>query len=380
MSHRPSRIQPLARLSLLLITLMLAGWIGALIAPVQPAGAMALSTPVPISPTGVDAASSAIVAGPDGLVHIAWEQDDGIWYRSGRDDAWSAPVQLAVDGEQPALALSPDGQIVYLAWDQSFNDNYDVFVRRYDARGWALPQNISANQGGSSAPGLAVASSGRVHLLWADTSPGVSTLYHAVSTDGVTWPVALPVPNAVGEVPVAALANDGDLVIAWQHRADSAQRLRIWTARYHDGLWSAPVTLTDGGQHALAPAIAANAGRVALAWQEGADVKLAFWRDSAWQAASTQPGARPAIAIDDSGLSFWAWETDAGLVGQFGRANWALPQLWDGTDAHSSDLALVARGHNIHLTWTSGQNDGDHIFYDTQALGTIYLPIISQTS
>jgi len=380
MSHRLSRIPPLSRFSLLLITLMLAGWIGALIAPVQPAGAMALSTPIPISPTGVDAASSTIVVGPDGLVHIAWEQDDGIWCRNGRGDAWSDPVQLATDGEQPALALSPDGQIVYLAWAQSFNDNYDVFVRRQGPQGWELPQNISSNQGGSSAPSLTVEPSGRVHLLWADTSPGVSTLYHAISTDGVTWPVALPVLDAVGEAPVATLADDGDLIAAWQHRPDLTQRLRIWTARYHDGLWSTPVALTDGSQHALAPAIAAHAGRVALAWQEGGDVKLALWRDSAWQVESTQPGARPAIAIDDSGLSFWAWETDAGLVGQFGRANWAPPQLWDGTDARSSDLALAARSHDIHLAWTSVQNDDDHIFYDTQTLGTIYLPIINQTS
>ncbi len=367
---------PLSRQNLAL-TLMLIGWISALVALVQPVAAAPIATPLPISPAGKDAAAPAIVVSAAGAIHVAWEQEGGIWCRSQRNGVWSDAVQVASEGEHPTLAAAPDEETLYLAWSQEFGGNYEVFSRRWDAvDGWSAPKNVSSNDGGSSSPALAVSADGHVHLIWADTSPGVSTLYHAVSSDGLSWPVALPIADALGGNPAVVFADDGEMVVAWQYRASFADNLRIWTARYRNGAWTTPVALTDGSQHALAPNLSANARRLALVWQEGDRVKLAFWSNNAWQVAVTQPGLRPAVAITDAGLVQWDWETDNGLASQFGLAGWTSPAYWAQNSARSGDLALAAHGQVISAVWMENQNGNNRIFHNSNAFATINLPLL----
>ena len=377
MHHAPRiRIPHLSRHNLLL-TLMLIGWISALATLVQPVAAAPAATPVPISPAGKDAAAPVVVVSAAGTIHVAWEQDGGIWYRSQRNGVWSEAVQVASDGDHPALAAAPDRETLYLAWSQEFGGDYEIFSRRWDATlGWSAPKNVSSNDGGSSAPALAVSPDGLLHLIWADTSPGVSTLYHAVSSDGLSWPVALPISDALGSNPTAVFDADGDLIVAWQYRASFAENLRIWTARDRNGSWATPVALTDGSQHALAPDLSANAHRLALTWQEGDRVKLAFWLNNAWQVDVSQSGVRPGVAINDAGLTQWAWETSDGLASQFGLAGWTDPAYWAQGSSRSGDLSLAGHGQAFHTVWMENQDGHDRIFYNSAAFATIYLPLL----
>ncbi len=374
MRHRLHPRTPLPSRQNLLLTLMLIGWISALAALVQPAAA-AVSSAIPVSPADKDAAAPAIAFGDAGIVHVAWEQDGGIWYARLREGVWSDPQQVASEGEHPALAAAPDGDALHLAWSQEFGGNYEIFSRRWDVTsGWSVPRNVSSNDGGSASPALAVDANGQVHLIWADSSPGVSTLYHAVSTDGLSWPVALPIAGALGGNPAAVFDANGDLVIAWQYRASFADNLRVWTSRYHNGSWTTPAALTDGSQHALAPKLGANARRLALVWQEGDQARLAFWRNGAWQVDVSQPGVRPVVAINDAGLVEWAWETNDGLARQFGLAGWISPTRWARSSSSSGDLALTPRGQTIGVAWMANQDGHDRIFYNADAFDTINLP------
>ncbi len=373
-----SLIRPRRHLRLLtILSLLLAGWMSVLVTLVQPTFAAPAGAPAPVSPADKNASAPAVAMTQQGSIHIVWEQDGGLWYRNWRNGAWSTIEQVAAEGETPTLAADPYGEIVYLAWGQEFGGNYEIFSRKWDSvNGWSASHNVSSNDGGSSSPDLAVGRDGKVHLIWADTTPGASVLYHAISADGESWPVALPIPNAKGGEPAIAIDADGVLQVAWQYRASFAENLRIWTTSYENGAWQSPLALTDGARQAFAPDMAANSGRVALAWQEGSDVKLASLRTNGWQVAVTQNGEDPAVTLAGNGGLEWAWETNAGLSSQFGWDSLTTPASW--SDPSGTDLALASAGDAIGVVWVEKQGDKDLVFYKAAKLTTMYQPLVKK--
>ncbi len=369
------RIYPRIAMTTFITLSLLIGWMSALAALVQPAFASTTGAATPISPSGKQAAAPALAMTRQGSIHIVWEQEGGLWYRNWRNGAWSDPAAIVAEGENPVLAADPYGEVVYLAWEQEFGGNYEIFTRKWDSvRGWSAPHNVSSNDGGSSSPALAVSPDGKVHLIWADTTPGVSTIYHAISADGESWPLALPIANARGGNPTAAFDPAGTLHIAWQYRASFTDNLRIWTAQYADNAWSAPAALTDGSQQAYGPDMAGNGGRVALTWQEGPQAQLALLTANGWRVDAAQAGAAPAVAINDAGVAQWAWETDAGLARQFGLAGWTDPQTW--SIAGGGQLDLAPQDGRIGIVWVENQSGSDRVFYMSDFLTTMYQPLV----
>ncbi len=370
------RIRPqMTMRTLTIFSLLFIGWVGAFMALIQPTQASPAGVSVPVSPAGKIASAPAIAVTRQGSVHIVWQQDGGLWYRNWRNGVWSAIEQVAVEGESPTLATDPYGEIVYLAWEQEFGGNYEIFARKWDSvNGWSAPHNVSSNDGGSSAATLAVSPTGQIHLIWADTTPGTSTLYHAISTDGESWPVALPITNAKGSNPAAAFDAAGALHVAWQYRASFAENLRIWTARYANNAWSAPVAITDGSQQAFSPDMAGHGGRIALVWQEGTQVKLALLGNSGWVVNNTQTGSAPAVAINSHGVIEWAWVTNTGLARQFGLSGWTTPTTW--SLAGSNALDLATKNTSIGIVWIQNDNGSDRVFYNSENLATMYQPLI----
>ncbi len=370
------RIRPkMTMRTLTIFSLLFIGWMSAFVALVQPTQASPAGAPVPVSPSGKIASAPAIAVTRQGSVHIVWQQDGGLWYRNWRNGVWSAIEQVAIEGESPTLAADPYGEIVYLAWEQEFGGNYEIFSRKWDnVNGWSDPHNVSSNDGGSSAATLAVGPTGKIHLIWADTTPGTSTLYHAISADGESWPVALPIANAKGSNPTAAFDAAGILHVAWQYRASFVENLRIWTAQYANNSWSAPMALTDGTQQAYAPDLAGNGGRIALAWQEGSQVKLATLGPSGWNMAIAQNGSEPSVAINSYGIVEWAWVTNTGLARQFGRAGWTTPVTW--AVAGSNGLDMASQNASIGIVWVQNDNGSDRVFYNSENLATMFQPLI----
>ncbi|NOX63687.1 MAG: exo-alpha-sialidase [Chloroflexi bacterium] len=348
-------------------------WVSAFTALALPVQA---APPQPISPDGQDARYPAIAVTASGVVHVVWEQDNGLWSTRLEQGSWTTPVQVAAQGESPTLAASRVDEEVYLAWAQEFGGDYEIFARRWNGSQWSTPQNVSDNDGGSSSPAFAVAPNGQIHLVWADTSPGVETVYHAISTDGIAWPTASPIPNALGGSPTAVFAPDGTLHVAWQHRANFAEKLRVWVASYA-GSWQAPTVLTDGAQHALAPTLAAGPGRTLLTWEEGAQAKLANLNQGVWQALAVETGGAPALGVTANDVAYWAWETDAGFFRRFGRGGWSDPWSWATNVQSRGDLALAVSQDQVHMVWAERQKGGVwRILYNSESLSMLYQPIL----
>ncbi len=332
--------------------------------------------PTPLSPAGQDARHPAIAVTKTGVVHVVWEQNGGLWTSRLEQSGWTAPEQVAAEGESPALAAAPVGDEVYLAWAQEFGGDYEIFTRRWNGSQWSNPQNVSNNDGGSAAPTFAIATNGEIHLIWADTSAGEETLYHAMSTDGVAWPTASAIPNARGGNPTAVFAADGSLHVAWQHRAGFGKKLRIWATTYATS-WQTPVVLTDGAEHALNPTLAAGPGRTLLAWEEGGQTKLAAFEQGGWQVKAAETGRDPALGVNAHDVAYWAWETDAEFRRRFGLGGWSDILSWAVEAQNRGDLALVMNEGQAHMVWAErGKGGSWQVLYDSETLSMLYQPML----
>ncbi|RMG15851.1 MAG: hypothetical protein D6729_11900 [Deltaproteobacteria bacterium] len=124
--------------------------------------------------------------GPDGTVHVVWEQAD----RARSHIAWRAysaagaalgPAEVVSSGRldrRPTVAATAAGVVV--AWDSLEDDaptgaadpDYDVHLRRRGERGWEAPVVAAGGPGIQAAPRLAEAPDGALLLAYHASLPG----------------------------------------------------------------------------------------------------------------------------------------------------------------------------------------------------------------
>jgi hypothetical protein len=111
---------------------------------------------------------------------------DGGVARAGPDVKVSSATD-AVAFEGPAVALSPDGGTVYVAWIAGTHNATCVRVAVSTDRGasFSMPTSVSDNGGCATQfhESLAVDDSGRVLAFWYDNRDGLGHLLYAASTD-----------------------------------------------------------------------------------------------------------------------------------------------------------------------------------------------------
>ena len=145
--------------------------------------------PVQISAAGIDAAEPAIVSARDGTFYVAWvnhdaKQADVMLARfNAAGESQGSPVRInrqqgvatAWRGDQPSLAVAPDGA-VHVLWtarvDAGEKHGTDVYLSSSTDRGQSFTTEVKVND--DKAPGahgmhsLAVAADGRIYAAWLD--------------------------------------------------------------------------------------------------------------------------------------------------------------------------------------------------------------------
>ena len=138
-----------------------------------------------------------LAVGPNNRIHLAWaDKSSGTWdiyYAYSADGGVTfskpAPVDSKATGAArgyPALALGPNGRM-HIAWEDKRNGNWDIYCAHSD-NGETFSSPVQLNDDETrfdqARPALAVGRDGGVHLAWQDNRNGDWDIYYARSTDG----------------------------------------------------------------------------------------------------------------------------------------------------------------------------------------------------
>jgi hypothetical protein len=330
-----------------------------------------------------------------GALHLAWVQGKVIYHARRVEGAWSAPTKVAA-GEQPSLAVTAEGHL-YCAYANWFLGNRDIYVAALRGEKWDLPTLISRTTGESSNPALCAGPDGRLHLVWADTTPGYSVIYYG-HYDGQNWPHA-PIPNGKGSRPTVA-ATETTVHVAWQDRPASSETgsFDVFAGkRAASGEWTLPDMVSDTREaHSLLPHIAVNAqGMCHLAWQEEREGLYVIRHADLWPEGWALPvdisdptqDARLAHALPNRlGQFQFIWSEGSALMHRVRpgepMADWRPAEVACEACAGLSELAAaIAEKGELHAVFTRYTNGERHTFYLRRKAierQKIFMPIVTR--
>jgi predicted neuraminidase len=137
--------------------------------------------------------------------------------------AWTANKRLtwtAGTSEAPVIGVDSTGYL-HVAWVDSTPGNTEIYHKKSTDGGatWGANRRLTYNSVGSYSPDIAADTSSRVHLVWVDETPGNPDIYYRKSADGgATWttPLRLTWTPGFSEVPAIGVDSSGNLHVVWR--------------------------------------------------------------------------------------------------------------------------------------------------------------------
>jgi len=173
-----------------------------------------------------DKPSIAVDSG--GGIHVVWEDYSAmnyeIYYKRSTDGGttWSTLTRLTWNtGESQAPVICADsGSGIHVVWYDNTPGNYEIFYKRSTDYGasWSGTNRYTWNTGWSNYSVIAAGPSGGIHILWSDDTPSNIELYYRNSTDGGTsWSGLNRVTWNAGYSFDASIATDssGGVHVVW---------------------------------------------------------------------------------------------------------------------------------------------------------------------
>jgi hypothetical protein len=257
---------------------------------------------------------------------------------------------------------------------------------------WEPAARLTWNSGASNAPRVAVDSSGGVHLVWYDDTPGNNEIYYKTSADG----------GGVWGANRRLTFNSGSS-LSPDIAADSADRFHVvWTDNTYTGFdiyykrstdggasWSAKKRLSFDSDPSWTPAVAAGpSNNIHVVWTDYAPGNYeVYYKKSAdggatwsasqrltWTAGDNQS---PSLAVAPSGHIYAAWcdmtpgnfevyykkSTDQGVT-------WSASKRLTWNSGESPSASILADGSgNLHVVWSDGTPGNSEIFYKKSTNG-----------
>ncbi|MFZ0544848.1 MAG: sialidase family protein [Candidatus Promineifilaceae bacterium] len=316
-----------------------------------------------------------LVADADGRLHAMWSQqnskDSTINYSVSEGAGWSAPIDILVSpgsnsaAENPSAVYHPDGQLM-VVWDNGVQG--EVYFSHVSAElagspaEWFTPELLPAMKSTAGSPDIAVASDGRIFVVYALRLNEDRGVYLVRSEDGgETWSNPFLVFDGVEagwdavDDPEITITDDDVLHVLWTQRSFPPENQPISSAyaASTDGgsTWSEALELPFADEPPVWSEISASGFQTLFrVWQEDVDNFSNFWsqtsRDSGltWEqpvrisdrnnplgeaALATDGGGRPhlveltgfsgSVQSDEgasSGVQHWAWSEDGWIPGE----------------------------------------------------------------
>jgi len=270
-----------------------------------------------------------------GGVHVVWHDytpgNSEIYYRGSTDGgtSWLPSQRLTWTPDASKLpAVAVDGvDRIHAVWEDHTPGYPDIYYRRSLTGGvtWTPTQRLTWNSGNSSYPGIACSPAGHLHVVWSDDSPGNCEIYYiAASNGGTTWssPRRLTWNSGSSNWPAIAAQASGILHVVWWDTTPGMSDIYYKNSPDGGANWASAkrITWTPGGS--FRPAIKLGfSGQLHLIWDEspGSSQEIFYKKSTDGGAAwgSTQRltwnsgwSSCPAIAFDSSGFLHVVWCDD----------------------------------------------------------------------
>ena len=242
--------------------------------------------------TGAWSFKPSLAVGPDGTVHIAWEEGVDIMYRRFvPGTGWTATEVVSTESTdnsfEPSLAVDPDGT-VHIAWADSTRytgpkTTPHIFYKKYvPGTGWTTTEVVSTESNWTSSnPSLAVGSDGTVHIAWQDLWGAKLEILYKRFVPGTGWTTTEVVSTESKEAcrePSLAVGPDGTVHIAWQEDIETTDLLSdvdIWYRRFVPGTgWSTTeIISTESFSDSECPSLGVGPdGTVHIAWHDWTNI------------------------------------------------------------------------------------------------------------
>lgn len=255
-------------------------------------GGRSWSRPANISMTPGASRDPELAIGPDDKIHVVFAETPesdvsarDIYYSSSSDNGktWLRDSRLEnvsktkADSSEPSIAVGGDG-IVHVAWKEenaSAIDRPQIFYSRRTEAGWSPDTNVSQNLRYSYHPVIACGADGKVYINWLDRAKveGSADIWYVGISGGV--PLSKPIlVTDTGSIANAAqmTADKSDrLAVAWPDKALGTNPTRIrFKLMSHGNSVPSHHSTRIGHTSALqlAPSMVIEGDNLTIAWEE----------------------------------------------------------------------------------------------------------------
>jgi hypothetical protein len=304
-----------------------------------------------------------------GHVYAVWMNDFNVVFSSSTNHgvSWSTPVKTYGNvswTDKPVLAVSDDGQHVYIAWNGPTNGDAWISQSHDGGSTWTQTKVIDgarynfAFDGDVMPNGTVVFTNASISY----TGPGaaaVGLVEHGVlrsTNQGASWTLVpidavelgLPCESEIcyadfyaGHAAISAGANS-NLVFVYDGATTPGGQQRIWSRRSTDGgaTWSGRTMLSSGSEHATAPMMeSAGTGSVRVAYYETNGGRVNRW--NVWYRTSSDAGQ--------------TWSAPVKLSDATSGTVYKTPEGFKEVYGDYGEMAIMSTGKTIAI-WGEGES------------------------
>ena len=229
----------------------------------------------------------AIAVDSFGYLHVVWEDttpgNNEIYYKQSTDGgaSWSTNKRLtwtSGSSREPAIAAYGYG-ILHVIWQDLTTGDYEIYHKVSIAAGaaWSTSKRLTWTPGYSRLPAIAVDSSGNLHMVYQDDTPGNPEIYYKQTTDnGATWSTGKMLsPRGIyplwdeSRCPAIAVDSFGYLHVVWEDNTPGNNEIYYKQSTDTGATWSTNKRLTWTAGDSESPAIAVDSSdNLHLVWHD----------------------------------------------------------------------------------------------------------------
>jgi hypothetical protein len=241
-------------------------------------------------------------------------------------DNWTTNKRLTWNSSWslgPDIAVDSLGHL-HVVWYDFTPGNYEIYYTKSTDGGasWTTSKRLTWNAGWSQSPSIAVYSSDQLHVAWSDSTPGINEIYYSRSTDGgATWSTSkrLTWNSGWSFAPDMAVDSSGLLHVVWYDNTPGNDEIYYLKSTDGGTNWSSSKRLTWTSGSSLSPSLFADSlGNLNLVWSDNTpgNYEVYYKRSVDWGATwstnmrktwNSGESASPVIVVDSLGRLHVVW-------------------------------------------------------------------------